>query len=245
MVSVRSPQGYEAVRGGLKAEAYSYSWSALGGPESATVNVSGPAVGLRSALDWLGFTVMVSDGRGGPVWWGYVERVELADDAFRVQSALSGHYNSISVIYGSRTDTLHPPTPFRRNERQADRFGDKELQVNLAAELDGKRPSDEDIDAILKPFLTPARQIEHAYRGRVGVTLHCAGWVRQLDWRYVARYETGQYGRITEAANSGNYTAIAVRPVCHGRRCSGMVRRFRDVWKDAAAVRSVPVQGEI
>ena len=207
-VSVRSPQGYEAVRGGLKAEAYSYSWSALGGPESCTVNLSGPAVGLRCALDWLGFTVMVSDGRGGPVWWGYVERVELADDAFRTQSALSGHYNSVSVIYGSETATTQAPTQFRRNARQADRYGDKELRVNLASELDGKRPSDEDIDAILKPFLTPARQIEHAYRGRVGVTLHCSGWVRQLDWRYVARYETGFYGNFGEDARSGNYTKI-------------------------------------
>ncbi len=51
--------------------------SAFGGPEKAELLVDGPKDELLDLVNLLRCGVTVRDGQGEPVWWGYIEEVQV------------------------------------------------------------------------------------------------------------------------------------------------------------------------
>ena len=72
-VAIRNKDGKSPSMHDMTSHISSYSWSAYGGPQAATIQVSGSARALQSALGWNDHSILISDP-AGPVWWGYIEK---------------------------------------------------------------------------------------------------------------------------------------------------------------------------
>ena len=190
-VGIRTRNGKQPSMNGISAQPSSYSWSAYGGPQSATVQLSGDNSALVSVLDWNGHNVIISDN-GGPVWWGYVDKVTLSDGAWIIDSSIERQYNALRTH--KQPVSTSPPSEWTEDTAQIDRYGRRELSLQLNDDID--QPTDEDMRELLEPYAGAHRGIEHSRAGKLGVTLHCLGHVAKLDWQYTARFTVGQYGDV-------------------------------------------------
>ena len=58
-----------------------YGARTIGGPSEAEIAVAGSSEALAEALHWLRYGVTIHNSEGTPVWWGYVEGVEIVAGA--------------------------------------------------------------------------------------------------------------------------------------------------------------------
>ena len=69
------------------------------------------------------------------------------------------------------------------------------MSLQLNDDIDA--PTTAEMRELLEPYTGAHRAIEHSRSGRLGVTLHCRGYVAKLDWQYTARFTVGQYGDVS------------------------------------------------
>ncbi len=83
------------------------TWSGFGGPEKAELLVVGPKDELLDLVNLLRCGVTVRDGQGEPVWWGYIEEVQVELEKVEVRVSLEDLANRVSVQYEyTSPDTL-------------------------------------------------------------------------------------------------------------------------------------------
>ena len=70
-----SPQAQPA---GVAFSVLRHRWMAVGGPDEAELLAQGSEPAIWSLVDLLRRPARILTGFGEPVWWGYVERVEIA-----------------------------------------------------------------------------------------------------------------------------------------------------------------------
>ena len=169
----------------------SYSWTAYGGPQAATIQVSGSARALQSVLSWTDHNVVINDA-AGPVWWGYIEKVTLSDGAWIVDSSIENQYNAIRSH--EQPYSTMPPSAWTEDPASISRYGRRELSLLLNDDISAPTPAE--LRELLEPYVGAHQGIEHSRSGRLGVTLHCRGYVAKLDWQYTARFSVGQYGDV-------------------------------------------------
>ena len=164
--------------GGLVAEVESYGATMFGGPEAATLNVEGPEMGLRRLLAQLRRPLVLRGRQAGPVWWGYVQRVEARLGAVTVTASLDGLRTAIVATDASGRSALHAAQPL------AQQYGRIELQ-DTVENADGV--SEEALAAMLAPHLSPAAAVEEGDPGVSGARLYARGWSNALNWRFAPR----------------------------------------------------------
>ena len=193
------------------------TWSAFGGPERAELVVSGQADQLLDLVNLLRCGVAVRDGQGEPVWWGYIEEVQVALEAVEVRVSLADLANRVSVQYDyTSPDTL----PGDRN--LTDAVDDLRSQAAFGIKTRLLRKSGIDAahaealrDTWLEQHAWPVSRLSQRQRsGPVQARLICAGWFKTLGWRpytqpegFYANYGPGPgafvFGRFSSAKYAG------------------------------------------
>ena len=192
--------------GGLWAEVESYRASMFGGPDAATLNVSGPEPGLRWLLSQLRRPVLMRGRQAGPVWWGFVQRVELRLGAILVTVSLDGYRTAIAVQYLRDGQDLGLRSMFQVEQPAASQYG----QIELLGAQEVEEPTAERLAGLLDPYLKVARGVEVSRQPATGARVYCRGWSAALEWRHVPRYhENASYGDILDFSDSrGEYGGL-------------------------------------
>lgn len=86
----------------VKLEPVRYRWSAIGGPESAEIAVSGGPNDVMQVANWLRCGVVIYDDTLTPLWWGYVNEVSIPNGKGSFGWTLDNMANKTRVIYEKR-----------------------------------------------------------------------------------------------------------------------------------------------
>lgn len=181
-----------------------YGARAIGGPSEAEIAVAGSSEALAEALHWLRYGVTIHNSEGTPVWWGYVEGVEIVAGALWDRVSLQSMWNRVAVTYSYRdagSGWGRATTAYGQDSDSVSRFGTKELVATLGDGEDGAATArrDEILRVAGKPVALPLVD-----GGQAGVKLFCKGWWSTFDWKYFQRLE----GRI-ENEGSDNERSLA------------------------------------
>ncbi len=214
------------------------TWSAFGGPEKAELLVNGKADELLDLVNLLRCGVTIRDGQGEPVWWGYVEEVQVELEAVEVRVSLADLANQVSVQFDyTSPDTL----PGERN--LTDAAEDLRSQRDFGIKTRLLRKSN--IDALHAEALRDTWLAQHAWpvshlsqrteSGPVQGRLICAGWFQTLNWRpytqlegFYANYGPGPGSFIFGKDASAKYPGQSFIPaeVCNLKSASFMLRNM-------------------
>lgn len=177
---------------GAMARVLRYGSRAVGGPSEAELEIAGAPESLAEALRWLRYGVMIRNSEGTPVWWGYIEGVEIVAGALWDRVSLQSMWNKVAVTYAyddADGGWGRATTSYALDDESVARFGSKELIESLG---DGEGSSatarrDKILSLAGKPVALPI--VDSA---QPGVRLFCRGWWDTLGWKYFQRLE----GRI-------------------------------------------------
>ena len=173
-----------------------YSWSALGGPESALVKVSGINGALQNVLDFLRFTVEIYNDQDMLVWWGFVNKTVVQTDASRLSRTLQGYADEIGAFYNDiegeeKFEGFHRS----RKAKAKDQIGSKELLISVDQAVANSITEDRMLE-ILSEFEDIPITIEANRSGAIGGSLECAGWGTTLEWQHTPYQASGLFGDI-------------------------------------------------
>lgn len=162
-----------------------YDWTDRGGPNQASVRVTGPIHALWTSLNWLAYRLTIYNRNNEPVWWGIVEEAMVSTGTLQVGLSLRDMANSVTVAYSTRAadGTLErQTTAAATNDDSINRFGTKELLLSLsdvsASAAEAKR------DSILEAVGRPVASIRMERGYPVEAMLTCSGYMSTLDWEY-------------------------------------------------------------
>ena len=207
----------QPVQIGLPVKPVHLTWSAFGGPERAELVVSGPADALLDLVSLLRCGVTVRDEQGEPVWWGYIEEVQVQLELVEVRVTMKDLANQVSVQYDyTSPDTL----PGDRNLTET--VDDLRSQAEFGIKTRLIRKSDIDADhaealrdTSLEQHAWPVSRLSQRHQpGPVQTRLICAGWFKTLGWQpytqlegFYANYGPGPgsfaFGKDTSAKYAG------------------------------------------
>lgn len=164
-------------------------WSAAmpGGPQKATIELSGPESSLWEAMRWLRYDVRIRADDGSLVWWGYVHSVRVPWNGAQVGLSLEGMHNRVKVLYAYDDGdgaAQSGETTWLQTQAQIDLYGAKEVRFSAgdttptaAAALAAK---------ILAAEQEPVADVQTGRQSDAVATLDCRGWWNALDWQYYA-----------------------------------------------------------
>jgi len=161
-------------------------WSAAmpGGPDKATIDMTGPDSSLWEATRWLRFGVHIRNDLGALVWWGYVHSVTIPVGGVNIGLSLEGMHNRVKVLYSyddADGAAQTGETDWIVTQAYVDIYGAKETRYSAgdctpsAAEALANR--------ILSAERRPVASARPGRRDPVA-TLDCRGWWHVLDWQY-------------------------------------------------------------
>lgn len=176
-----------------------WSAAATGGPAEATVEVRGPRAALVALLDWVRYGVRVENERGTGLWWGYVHRVDVALGRLQVGASLDGMSNRVKMVYSTGGDLPEAAeTSWAEDATSVATYGYREL-VHSLGDSDATLAAQKQTN-ILSRFAYP-QPLRAVGSGQEDVAvLHCRGWARTLEWKYVQRLD----GRVTFLGDAGD-----------------------------------------
>jgi hypothetical protein len=171
----------------MKLECERYSWHVFGGPEEAEIRVTGLKQNLPDLLFILRNGIVIEDDNSEPLWWGYVNRVEIPIDKVRIVADLEEMYNKIAIAYtlvnlgGSSTGTRRT-TDWKSDQLSIEQYGIRELldtgtDMNIIA-------ADAYATRKLQDMKVPKAYILNGSGGESGAILGCKGWWQSTSWRY-------------------------------------------------------------
>ncbi|MDY6874039.1 MAG: choice-of-anchor R domain-containing protein [Chloroflexota bacterium] len=171
---------------GLRVKPVRLSWSAFGGPAQATCRAVGPAGRLLDLTGLLRCGVTVRDGQGEPVWWGFIEAVEVNLAAVSVRVALADLANRVRVQYqtlsAGRLVGVRATTKAAEDLRSQAEYGVKE---HLLTRQNIDRAFAESLrDTWLAQHAWPITRLSQRTKpGAPQARLICKGWFETLGWR--------------------------------------------------------------
>lgn len=180
--------------GGCDVTVEHFAWSALGGPETARLRITGNAQALTRALNLLRCPVGVYNGSGQIRWWGYVVDVTIGG-AIEYGVSLGGMFNSIRVAYSDIPDGAsgvgergtYPDTAPANGLQHAESvsvYGRKDALISIGTS--GSAAAVTAAARMVDTFGTPQASIVQGEPGAPVAVVTCAGWWSTLDWRYYA-----------------------------------------------------------
>ncbi|MCK4302636.1 MAG: hypothetical protein KAY24_00145 [Candidatus Eisenbacteria sp.] len=188
----------------LKLVPAAYSWTALGGPDKATITAYGGKDALFQLFEHLRARVVLVDEFTRDVWWGYVDEVEVRMGNIAVGASISPMANSTAVAYsliavGESTPGTRATTAWVNDEASQGEYGKKELLIALGGA--SAVQAEQARDVVLAARKYPISTIKHVGGGgKTSATLKCLGWWHRLDWRYYANTNTTNVATATQIA---------------------------------------------
>jgi len=172
--------------------AKSYSFSAIGGPKAADIEVSGIERGLWELLEWLRCPVEIYDDEmKEPVWWGYLHSVDICVGNFRVGVSLDEMYNRLAAVYsyvppGTNTVGTRATTAWIQNDDSVGYYGTKELLVSLSGSM--TQAAEAKRNEVLEAKYKPRIAFDFGQGGQVNTgKIRCKGWWNTLSWKYYSQ----------------------------------------------------------
>lgn len=170
-----------------------YSASGLGGPDAATINVSGDKNALSDVLTWLNCRVVIHNSAGLPVWWGLVQAAAVTLDGVEYALDASQVINRMAALYvdeGSQAQV----TAWVEDAHSVSLYGRREMR--MSAQATNGTTALAQATRIVNERSAPLRSVA-AGSGEDGATLRCVGYWRSLEWRYWSQ-SAGQIERDQE-----------------------------------------------
>lgn len=181
--------GEFVVHPGVTFNVQSLSRQAFGGPELAKIQATGPRDELWELIELLRCPVEIYTPERDPLWWGYVESVDLRVGAIQISVTLEGMANRICVTYslvnGAGTVGERATTDWVQDDDSIAEFGTVEARFSL------NQGSSEQATAQAESYLSrlgrPRRKPPtFEKQDEISATLNCAGWWKTLSWKYFA-----------------------------------------------------------
>lgn len=166
----------------LRLTVSGYGWAVQGGPRWAEIELSGETGALLEARNWLRHTVIIRNQNNDPVWWGYVDRVEVPLGALTLAADLAEMRNYIKVGY-TNADGVASYTAWAEDTYSTGEYGYRE--EILSSTLDAAEAAtlrDTALEVAKYPAVAPLSG-SPSETGR----LYCRGWWDTLEWRYYSR----------------------------------------------------------
>lgn len=162
-----------------------FAAAAVGGPEAAEVEVSGPADAVWQITQWLQHRVLIRNGNGTLCWWGFIERATVGMGQAQIGGTLEGMANRIQVAYtfeGVTGSQERETTAWAQVDRSVYDYGRFEERLSLAdvnqAEAETKRGT----ALARRAFPLPVTELNE----NPGGYLTCRGWWTTLERIYYA-----------------------------------------------------------
>jgi hypothetical protein len=184
-IRLLSPDGFQVhIPHGWEFEVNRYSDHAIGGPESADIDISAQPDALWACLNWLGYDIEIYSPDGTLTWWGYVDEATVQLEGIAIGMTLSGMYNRVRVAYSTEDASGSPVqghTAWAQDDTSVSRYGVKELQHS--ADNTTLTQAEALRDRILDRHASPARVVRVG-GGSVGAKLRCRGHWERTAWQY-------------------------------------------------------------
>jgi hypothetical protein len=170
---------------GLKVEVTRYTKTVFGGCDKAEIEVTGEPERLLELINYLRDGVEIYDGNGNPIWWGYVQRVEIPHEKVMVVVDLDEMSNQVAIAYnlisaGGNTIGIRGTSPWIIDEDSIAKYGIKEL-----LESGGSMNAVEALSMATR--LRNELSFPRAYvvsSQQITARIECYGWWHTLGWRY-------------------------------------------------------------
>jgi len=215
-----------AILAGLQAAPVRLAWSCFGGPSEALVKLTGQPNQLINAAGLLRAPVTVSDPDGVPVWFGFVNRVEIFQEGIKFSLAIDELFNKVKVSYSFLSPDQqvgeHLETAYAHDLASQAEYGirEKVLYYTNIDDLFAEAARDIFLEAHAWPFskLGSPQKVREGY-----VLVYCQGWFKTLSWTsyqfqdgFYSNYGPGP-GVFNAAVASNRRPAQRVTP---GAACS-------------------------
>lgn len=183
------------------------SWEAIGGPDQANFEVTGPTVGLWQLLETLRDGVTVWDAMARRVWWGYISEVTLTTPTDQHGLSLEGMANRVRVGYSYiATGTSDPgqrkTTAWLEDADSVAKYGKKEKLLSQSGMTDAAAAARQ--TATLARLKNPL-PTDRFGGGAITAQVTCRGWWDTLAWQYAevaAGTATAVTTQITNLVNT-------------------------------------------
>lgn len=183
-VQFYTPSGHHWLGGDrLVFQPVRYSHRAQGGPEAAEIAVRGDREALFGLLGLLGSEGRLLNPEGDPVWWGFVEALDLHVGAVSFGVSLEPMANAIKVTYAEGGQYYE--TDWVLDADSVATYGRKEALVSL-----GEMPAELAAGwqaVLLAQSGAPVPTVQSLGGGGgspTEATMHLRGWYDTLSWRY-------------------------------------------------------------
>ena len=163
------------------------SWSAFGGCDQAFLSGQVPVDRLVEFTSLLRCPVTVSDPFSLPVWWGFVDRIDIIFEKSNYSITLEDLFNRVAVFYSflSPDNRLadRASTPFAGDLFSISEYGTREVMLprdnisdDFALQL---RDTFLALHSRPRAFLGINQDYEDPH-----IEVHCSGWFSTLNWKY-------------------------------------------------------------
>lgn len=167
-----------------------YSNAAMGGPQAATIALSGPEADVWQAIDMLAWDVQLFDEAHDWRWGGFVESVQVNVGTLSYGVSLSSMANRIQAIYTFHTvdangndQSTQEATLWAGDTESIATFGTFESRLTFGDSTE--KAAEAYRDSILSLSKLPIPTVELAFGGREATaTLECRGYWSTLKRRY-------------------------------------------------------------
>lgn len=174
---------------GLLFEVQRYSNHAMGGPETASIRVTGGKDALWSLTNWARCGVLLNNDAGERVWWGYISKITIVDGSVNVVVDVEQMTNACAVAYtltafGQGRTGARRTTEWTTNAVSISEFGRREILDSMGDTTDAAAVALR--DRRLQMFAYPAALPTISPNTDSGqyVELECRGYWYTLGWRY-------------------------------------------------------------
>jgi hypothetical protein len=181
-----------------------HRWMAVGGPDEAEILASGPEPALWSLVDLLRCPVNIFHPLGEPVWWGFVDRVEIAAGGVSYVIALDQMANRVRAWYRPTLPNADYALPAVATAWVDDPvsqavYGIKEDQRFLEESSGTGAVASRDVALAYRKYPLRSLRAEASWPDRPATArLICKGWWHTTAWR---SYE--QPAGLAQLANPG------------------------------------------
>ncbi len=183
----------------------SYSFSVLGGPDQASIELGGSLEAIWEAVEWLRCPLNIYDARATMVWWGYIHELRIRSGAIEYGVSLDSMANRVAVVYeslpaGWAAAGTGGITSYAEDTDSHNTYGHKERIETIT---DSNQTEAEQVrDRILADLKYPIPLIS-VVGGEQPVSgeLICRGWWQTLGWQYYTNTGTDDVATTTQISD--------------------------------------------
>lgn len=194
-----------ASRPGVRVAVRRYTKSVYGGPTLCEATATGALDDLLGYLDALRGRVVVQDDRGAPLWWGYLESVEVVTGALTIAASIESMANSVVAVYTPTAANESGMGAQKRGTAAVDAasqalYGAKEMWVEVDVAADAQ--AGQVASLLLSQVRYPVPSVSLTLGDEPpSATLTARGWWATLAWKHYAKSAAALTDTATQLVN--------------------------------------------